>query len=64
MTQLGAEYSNPMDFKRKAKQAFKKVMSVYPGLDMEDAEGGFIIKRGRTAIVRQKSKRNLSDKTR
>jgi hypothetical protein len=63
MTQLGAEYSNPMDFKRKAKQAFKKVRSVYPGLDMEDAEGGFIIKRGRTAVAHQKSKRKLSPKT-
>ena len=59
MTQLGAEYSNPMDFKRKAKQAFKKVLSVYPGLNIEDTEGGFIIRKGRTAVAY----RSLSTKT-
>lgn len=60
MAQLGAEYSNPMNFKRKAKQAFKKVRAVYPGLDMEDAEGGVIIKNGKTAVEHRPSKRKLS----
>jgi len=64
MAQLGAEYSNPMDFKRKAKFAFKKVTSVYPGLDMEAAEGGFIIKKGLTAVIHRPSKRKLSTKSR
>jgi hypothetical protein len=63
MAQLGAEYTNPMDFKRKAKQAFKKIRAVYPGLDMEDTEGGFIIKRGRTAVAPHSSRRKLSTKT-
>lgn len=62
MSQLGADYSNPLDFKRKAKQAFKKVRSVYPGLDMEDAEGGLIIKRGRTAVAKSSSSKKLSTK--
>lgn len=57
MVQLGAEYSDPMDFKRKAKLYFKKVLSVYPGLEVEDEKGGFIIKNGRTAIVHRPSKR-------
>lgn len=48
--QLGAEYSSVNDFKRKAKQAFKKVLAVYPGLIIEDTQGGFIIKKGRPAI--------------
>ena len=60
MAQLGAEYSNPMNFKRKAKQAFKKVRAVYPGLDMEDAEGGVIIKNGKTAVEHRPSKRKIS----
>ncbi len=63
MTQLGADYSNPMNFKRKAKLAFKKVRAVYPGLNIEDVEGGIIIKKGRTAIEHRPSKRKLSTKT-
>lgn len=63
MTQLGAEYKNPMDFKRKAKKAFRSVQSVYSGLVVEDSEGGFIIKKGNTAIKSQASKRKLSTKS-
>lgn len=63
MGQLGAEYSNPMNFKRKAKQAFRKVLAVYPGLDIEDAEGGIMIKKGKTAIARRPSRRKLSTRT-
>ena len=62
MNQLGADYSNPMDFKRKAKQVFKKVQHVYQGLELEDVEGGFIIRRGRTSVTCQPSKRKLSQK--
>jgi hypothetical protein len=50
MLQLGAEYTDLKNFKRKAKQAFKKVQSVYPGLNIENAEGGIIIKKGIPAI--------------
>lgn len=62
MSQLGAEYRNPMDFKRKAKKTFKKVQAVYPGLDMEETDGGFIIKHGKTAIKTMPSRRKLSTK--
>jgi len=59
MTQLGAEYGNPKDFKTKAKAAFKKVQTVYLGMEMEDADGGFIIKMGRTAVTARPSRRKL-----
>lgn len=62
MIQLGAEYGDPKDFKKKAKEAFKKVQVVYPGLNMEEADGGFIIKKGQTAITHRRSQRNLSTK--
>jgi hypothetical protein len=63
MAQLGAEYGNPKDFKTKAKAAFKKVKAVYPGLNIEEADGGFIIKEGRTAVMHRPTKRCLSTKT-
>ena len=59
MTQLGAEYADAKNFKKKAKSAFKKIQTVYPGLEIEDADGGFIIKRGRTAIAARSSRRKL-----
>lgn len=62
MIQLGAEYGDPKDFKKKAKEAFKKVQVVYPGLNMEEADGGFIIKKGQTAITHRPSQRKLSTK--
>lgn len=60
MLQLGAEYSNHKDFKKKAKAAFKKVQAVYPGLNIQESEGGFIIKRGRTAISTRPTQRKKS----
>ena len=48
--QLGTDYSNPDDFKRKAKQALRKVSVVYPGLNIQDVPGGLIIGPGRTPI--------------
>jgi hypothetical protein len=63
MLQLGSEYNNLKDFKRKAKQAFKKVQAVYPGLEMEDAEGGFVIKKGKSAITYVPARRKQSTKS-
>ena len=63
MSQLGAEYTNVMNFKLKAKEAFKKVQVVYPGLQVEGAIGGFIIKKGKTAITACKSNKKLSTNT-
>lgn len=48
--QLGTEYTNPKDFKRYAKQALRKIVNVYPGLKVEDVDGGLIINPGLTAV--------------
>jgi hypothetical protein len=56
MTQLGAEYKSHKDFKTKVKAAFKKVKAVYRGLNIEEADGGFIIKQGQTAIMHRPKK--------
>jgi len=57
MLQMGANYSDIKNFKRKTKEAFRKVQAVYPSLKIEDADGGFIIKASRPAVPVQKSKR-------
>ncbi len=57
MVQLGANYSDVKNFKPKAKETFRKVQAVYPNLDLEDADGGFIIKAAPPAVAHQKSKR-------
>ena len=48
--QLGGEYTNPKDFKRKALAALKKVRIVYPWLRLEQIDGGFIINPSRPSI--------------
>ena len=57
MVQIGADYRDVKDFKRRAKETFRKVQAVYPNLDLEDADGGFIIKAAPPSVVYQKSKR-------
>jgi len=39
-THLGAEYARPNDFRRKAKDALRKITTVYPGLKLGDKQGG------------------------
>lgn len=63
MAQLGAGYNDHRNFKKKAKIAFKKVRAVYPGLEMEEVDGGFIIQQGKTAVRQRTSRRKLSIKT-
>jgi len=63
MAQLGAGYNDHKNFKKKAKSAFKKVRAVYPGLEMEEVDGGFIIQQGKTAVCQRTSRRKLSIKT-
>ena len=41
--QLGADYADPKDFRRKAIAALRKVQTVSPSLRLADAVGGFII---------------------
>lgn len=51
MKQFGGDYADVKNFKRKAKSALKKVQAVYPGMKIEDADGGFVLKPGLTAIT-------------
>jgi hypothetical protein len=43
MRQFGTDYSDPKDFRKKAIATLKKIQTVYPGLKLQDAEGGIII---------------------
>jgi hypothetical protein len=58
--QFGADYSNHLDFKRKAKAALKKIQTVYPGLKLQDATGGVVIlPQSRPAIAALPARRAL-----
>jgi hypothetical protein len=43
MRQFGTDYTDPKDFRKKAIAALRKIETVYPGLKLQDAEGGIII---------------------
>jgi len=49
--QLGTDYKDPKDFRHYAKEALRKVTTVYPGLKLEEFDGGIIIHPGRPAIA-------------
>jgi hypothetical protein len=49
-TQMGSEYGDAKNFKKKAQMALRKVRSVYPSLKISPARGGFILHPGRTAV--------------
>jgi hypothetical protein len=51
--QLGGDYSDPKNFKKKAKEALRKVARVYPGLRLQEVDGGFVLHPGRPAITTQ-----------
>lgn len=57
--QLGGEYGNADDFKRKAKAALRKVQAVYPGLSIEQVRGGFTIHANRLAVPQRDAGRTL-----
>lgn len=48
--QFGSDYRDPKDFKRFAKYALRKISIVYPGLHIDEVDGGLIIHPGATAI--------------
>ncbi len=50
LAQLGADYSSPKDFAKKARHALQRIRPVYPGLSLRDFPGGLIVRPGRTAI--------------
>ena len=59
--QFGTDYANHLDFKRKAKEAFRKISIVYPGLKLsDDTPGGItVLPTSRPAIISLPSKRTL-----
>jgi hypothetical protein len=61
--QFGSDYSNHLDFKRKAKAALKKIEAVYPGLKLQDAIGGIVVlPSSRPAVAPKDVRRLLSRK--
>jgi hypothetical protein len=48
--QMGSEYKSVDEFARKAKAAFRKIRGVYPGLKLDYAKGGLILRPSPTAI--------------
>ena len=52
MGQLGSEYSDVKNFKKKARGALNKVRGVYPALKISKAIGGFMLHPGPTAVPR------------
>ena len=57
--QFGSDYSNHLDFKRKAKAALKKVSAVYPSLKLQDAIGGLVVLPSSRPAVAPKNVRRL-----
>lgn len=55
--QFGGDYADVKNFKRKAKEALRKVQAVFPGLHLEDCSGGFVIRPGTTAVRSTPSRR-------
>ncbi len=51
MKQLGADYKDVDDFKKKAKSALRKIQNVYPGLTIGQATGGFTVHAKRLAVA-------------
>jgi hypothetical protein len=50
MKQLGTDYSTAKNFKTKAAAALRKVATVYPGLTIGRAKGGFTVSATRLAV--------------
>lgn len=51
--QLGHEYANPKDFKRKSLPAIKAVLEVYPSAKVEQVMGGLMLKPSPSPIARK-----------
>ena len=61
MRQLGADYSTPKNFKTKASGALRKITTLYPGLTIGKAKGGFTVHAIRLAVP-QKTVQSSLDK--
>jgi hypothetical protein len=49
-SQLGTDYGDIKDFKKEANAALRKIATVYPGLIITKAKGGFAIHASRLAV--------------
>jgi hypothetical protein len=49
--QIGTDYADPDNFKKACKESLRKVEALYPGLRLEQVDGGLIIHPGRPAIA-------------
>ena len=50
MAQLGTDYADPKNFKKKLLTTLKKVQAVYPQLKLESVKGGLRIYPSKTAV--------------
>lgn len=48
--QFGADYADPRDFGRKARQALRQVARIYPGLDLQDSRRGLELRPSPTHV--------------
>lgn len=53
--QLGTDYRDPKDFKKKAATALRKIVALYPGLSIGKAKGGFTVHATRLAVPQRPS---------
>jgi hypothetical protein len=61
--QLGSDYADLNNFRKKVKAAIRKVQAVSPGLNVEFADGGLILYPGKPAITVKPRRKKLSTKT-
>lgn len=59
MQQLGANYSTTNDFQKKAAATLRKIATLYPGLSIGSAKGGFTIHATRLAVPQKGSAKLL-----
>ena len=60
MKQLGTGYKESHDFKRYARKALTKIKTVYPGLTLGKAAGGFTVHASRLAVPQKPGPKQLS----
>jgi hypothetical protein len=49
--QLGADCSDPKNFKKQAQAAVRKIVGLFPGLTIKQAKGGFLFHATRLAVA-------------
>lgn len=63
MKQLGTDYANEGDFRRKVKTALAKIRTVYPGLKLGDRMGGIEVLPTSLTAIRPRAALDLSSKS-